>query len=170
MEKHELVDELGNKTGRILTNEEVCHIENIPKGYYVSVAGVVIMNNRNEVLLQKRSENKAVNPGKWEICGGKLNVGENFINAAIRETSEEIGILLNKEKLKPLCKGKRGKAYFAIYLTKNNLDINKCKIQKEELDEIKYFNINEIEKLEKEGFEWLESLKKFIKAEREEER
>ena len=44
MEKHELVDVEGNKTGKVLTHEEIRDINNIPKGYYMSVVGVVILN------------------------------------------------------------------------------------------------------------------------------
>ncbi|MCI9000533.1 MAG: NUDIX domain-containing protein [Clostridia bacterium] len=71
MEKHELVDENGNKTGKVLTHLEARDLNNIPDGYYISVVGVVILNEVNEILLQKRSSNKRVNPNKWGICGGK---------------------------------------------------------------------------------------------------
>lgn len=55
MEKHELVDINGNKTGKILTHVETRDINNVPDGYYISVVGVVIINENDEILLQKRS-------------------------------------------------------------------------------------------------------------------
>ena len=51
MEKHELVDRNGNKTGKILTHIEARNPDNIPEGYYISVVGVVIINTNNEILL-----------------------------------------------------------------------------------------------------------------------
>ena len=63
MEKYELVDKNGNKTGKILTQKESRDINNIPTGQYISVVGVVIINENNEILLQKRSKFKKVNPG-----------------------------------------------------------------------------------------------------------
>lgn len=44
MEKHELVDINGNKTGKILTHIEARNPNNVPDGYYISVVGVVIIN------------------------------------------------------------------------------------------------------------------------------
>ena len=45
MEKHELVDINGNKTGKILTHIEARDPNNVPNGYYISVVGVVIIND-----------------------------------------------------------------------------------------------------------------------------
>ena len=160
MEKHELVDKNGKKTGKILTHTEARNPDNIQKGYYISVVGVVIINENNEILLQKRSRLKRTNPNKWGICGGKVNLGETTIDAGIRETYEEIGILLNKDELKFLSMYSNEKAHFTIYYVRKNVDVNECKLQKEELEEIKYFKIKELPNLDNEGFEWLKSLKK----------
>ena len=160
MEKYELVDKNGNKTGKILTQIESRDINNIPTGQYISVVGVVIINENNEILLQKRSKCKKVNPGKWGICGGKVEIGETTLDAGIRETFEEIGIALNKSELKFLSTAKNEKAHFTVYYARKNVDINKCKIQEDELEELRYFKIEELENLDNEGFEWLENLKK----------
>lgn len=162
MEKHELVDGNGIKTGKIITNIQARDAKNIPDGYYVDVVGVVIINNKNEVLLQKRSKNKRNNPGKWGICGGKIDAGESTIDAGIRETFEEIGVILNKDDFKLLNIAKSEKVYFTVYYVKNNIDINKCKIQEKEVEELKYFKINEIDELEREPFEWLDKLKELF--------
>jgi 8-oxo-dGTP pyrophosphatase MutT (NUDIX family) len=97
MEKYELVDKEGKSTGKILTQEQ---LGNIPEGHYLPVVGVVIINDKKEVLLQKRSKSKRINPNKWGICGGKINFGENAIEAGIRETIEEIFVRLSKEEFK----------------------------------------------------------------------
>lgn len=162
MENHELVDEKGNKTGKILTHIEARNPKNIPVGYYVSVVGVVIINDKNEILLQKRSRFKRANPGKWGICGGKVDLGETPLDAGIRETLEEIGILLNKDELKFLSMDTNEKAHFTVYYVRKNVDIDECKIQEEELEEVRYFKIEELEELDNEGFEWLDDLKKII--------
>lgn len=162
MEKYELVDKNGNKTGKILTQIESRDINNIPTGQYISVVGVVIINENNEILLQKRSKFKKVNPGKWGICGGKVEIGETTLDAGIRETFEEIGIALNKSELKFLSTAKNEKAHFTVYYVRKNVDINKCKIREDELEELRYFKIEELENLDNEGFEWLDDLKKII--------
>lgn len=164
MEKHELVDKNGNKTGKILTHIEARNPNNVPIGYYISVVGVVIINENNEILLQKRSKFKRANPSKWGICGGKVDLGETPLDAGIRETLEEIGILLNKKELKFLSMDSNEKSHFTVYYVRKNVDVNECKLQEEELEEVKYFKIEELEDLDNEGFEWLEDLKKVVKG------
>lgn len=165
MEKHELVDINGNKTGKVLTHIEARDPNNVPNGYYISVVGVVIINESDEILLQKRSRFKRTNPSKWGICGGKVDLGETPLDAGIRETLEEIGILLNKDELKYLSMDTNEKSHFTVYYVRKNVDINECKLQEEELEAVKYFKIEELKDLDNEGFEWLESLKKAIEDE-----
>ena len=149
MEKHELVDINGNKTGKILTHIEARTPNNVPKGYYISVVGVVIINDKNEILLQKRSRLKRANPSKWGICGGKVDLGE-------------IGVFLDKKDLKFLSMDTNEKAHFTVYYVRKNVNINECKLQEDELEEVKYFKIEELQYLDNEGFEWLENLRKVI--------
>lgn len=164
MEKHELVDRNGNKTGKILTHIEARNPDNVPEGYYISVVGVVIINSNNEILLQKRSRLKIANPSKWGICGGKVDLGETPLEAGVRETLEEIGITLNRDDLKFLSMDTNEKAHFTVYYVRGDIDIDECKLQEEELEEVKYFKIEELEDLDNEGFEWLESLKKILEG------
>lgn len=162
MERHELVDVNGNKTGKILTHIEARDLNNVPKENYISVVGVIIINDKNEILLQKRSRTKRVNPSKWGICGGKVDLGETPLEAGVRETLEEIGIVLNKEELEFLSMDTNGKLHFTVYCVRKNVLIDKCKLQQEEVEEIKYFKIEELQNLDTEGFEWLDNLKKVI--------
>ncbi len=53
-----------------------------------------------EILLQKRAMTKVSKPGMYHIsAGGHVNVGETPVEAAARETLEEMGIALNTEEL-----------------------------------------------------------------------
>ena len=163
MEKHELVDKNGNKTGKILTHIEARDWNNVPSGHYISVVGVVIVNQNNEILLQKRSNQKRANPGKWGICGGKVDLGETPLEAAIRETLEEIGIELNPNELRFLNMDTNEKVHFTVYYIKKDIHVGECILQKEELEEVQYFKLEELQELDNEGFEWLENLKKVMK-------
>lgn len=45
-----------------------------------------------ELLWQQRSETMDNFPGKWDVsAGGHVNLGETFVDAAVREADEEIG-------------------------------------------------------------------------------
>lgn len=57
------------------------------------VAHVLVFDRQGRLLLQKRSVNKDVQPGKWDTSvGGHLDPGETYAAAAKREMFEELGI------------------------------------------------------------------------------
>lgn len=57
-------------------------------------------DGRIELLWQQRSEKLANFPGKWDVsAGGHVNLGETFVEAALREAWEEIGIKVRAEEL-----------------------------------------------------------------------
>lgn len=164
MEMHELVDINGRNTGKVLTHVEARNLYNIPDGYYLHIVGVVIVNSKNEVLLQKRSKFKRIKPGVWGVCGGKIDNGETPLDAGVRETFEEIGANISKENLKILNRQAipEEKIFCTTYYVIQDIDIDKCTLQKEEVDEVKYFKIDELETIENEGIEWLDKLKQII--------
>jgi isopentenyldiphosphate isomerase len=60
------------------------------------VAHVLVFNSAGQLFLQKRSDRKDVEPGKWDTSvGGHLHPGESYLAAARREMAEELGIRAN---------------------------------------------------------------------------
>ncbi len=58
-----------------------------------SVHVIVLHPDGQRILLQKRSQNKDIQPGKWDTAvGGHLACGENYEQAAVREMGEELGL------------------------------------------------------------------------------
>ena len=54
---------------------------------------VIVFHPDGRMLLQKRSMNKDIQPGKWDTAvGGHLVPGEDFEIAARREMQEELGV------------------------------------------------------------------------------
>lgn len=61
------------------------------------------VGNDYEILFQQRSM-KVDNPGEWDLsAGGHIKYGESLQDAAVREAKEEIGVDINKNKLKLAC-------------------------------------------------------------------
>ncbi len=84
----DLVDE----QGRILGQARRSEVHGNPALLH-QVVHVLVFNSRGELFLQKRAENKDVQPGKWDTSvGGHVDTGELPGAAARRELSEELGI------------------------------------------------------------------------------
>jgi len=56
------------------------------------IVHALLFNEKQEALLIRRSLSEDVLPGVWDIPGGTLHDGEDPIEGAIRETSEEVGL------------------------------------------------------------------------------
>ncbi len=88
MEYIDIFDENNNPTGQIKEKGKA-HEE----GDFHRTAHVWIINDKNELLLQKRSANKKSHPNCWDISGaGHIKAGESVIDGAIRELKEELGV------------------------------------------------------------------------------
>jgi 8-oxo-dGTP diphosphatase len=63
---------------------------------YIGVGGgVLIFNDKKEVLLMKRGKNSKNEVGYWNKVGGEVEYGEKVIDMIKRETKEEVGITIN---------------------------------------------------------------------------
>lgn len=54
----------------------------------------IIIDDDDKILILKRSVDSKTNPGKWELPGGKVDQGEPFDQALIREVEEETGLTI----------------------------------------------------------------------------
>lgn len=54
-----------------------------------TAGGVIIENDKNEILLQKRRDNSC-----WGIIGGAMEIGESIQETVMREAYEEAGIMV----------------------------------------------------------------------------
>lgn len=59
---------------------------------FVQAVRALLLNDKNEILLLKRSSSSSTNPGRWELPGGKIDSGESFDVALKREVFEETGL------------------------------------------------------------------------------
>ncbi len=105
--------------------------------------GVFVMNEKNQILLQKRSAMKKHNPNKWALCHGHVEVGESVEEAAMRELKEELGIKISA--LHPLATIENSPSHITYYFyTRQDKKKEEFILQKEEVAEVAWFDINEV--------------------------
>jgi len=167
MEKFDILDTDGTVIG--VTTREECH-----NGSFLlhGVVHVLVFTPAGELILQKRSRSKTIQPGKWDTSvGGHINTGETKYEAVAREAEEELGI--------------RGAVFEELYTYIMESDIERELVttfrciwdgpvnrNMEEIDEVDAFPPDEIERRMRTGFftpnfeeEW-EYYKKWLKDNR----
>ncbi|MDR2461935.1 MAG: NUDIX domain-containing protein [Mycoplasmataceae bacterium] len=137
-----VLDDNGNWLG-FLEKRGVVHEE---KKYYGNVAIWIIDRTTGDILIEKRSREKAHNPSKWALIGGHIVNHDTPEDTVFSEVKEEIGVKLNKKRIKKLCILKPVKSnkygfshHFYIIIPSK---IIKFRLQKEEVEKVKYINYN----------------------------
>jgi len=147
MENIDILDENGNKTGEILSREVVHQ-----KGLWHKTVHIWLVNDNNEILMQKRSSEKKTNPNKWTTStSGHLSAGDESRTGAVRELHEEIGVEIAEEELEYLFTVREEHIYtdlidreiVDVYLLRKNLCIEDFKLQKEEVSEVKWLTFED---------------------------
>ena len=136
IELRDLYDKDGNKTDRTYYKGDI-----ILKGYYPMVVMVVIRNSNGEFLMQKRVESKG---GDWGVTGGHPKSGETPIEGIITEVKEELGLDFSKDDFILYDSGCDGKDCYKMYFVNKDIDISDIMIQKEELSEVRWFSMAEL--------------------------
>lgn len=99
MPMEEEILEVVNEKGSVLRLAPRSEIHGDPSLIH-RVVHVLVFNERGELLLQKRSMNKDVAPGRWDTSvGGHVEPDEELAEAARREMQEELGISAEPEYL-----------------------------------------------------------------------
>ena len=136
----------GNFLG--IKTKSFCHSET--PGVYHKPVWIWIMNNEGEILVQKRALAKKKSPGKWDMpSAGHVEAGESPVQGCVRETEEELGIKCKPKDfifLKEIV-NQHGWELAQIYLLKTNTKIKDMKLQKAEVEQVKWLKYADFVKL-----------------------
>lgn len=125
------------------------------QGLWHRIIKVVLMDPDGNILLQRRGDH-VLSPGCWDFStAGHVDVGEDYMDSALRELQEEIGVegisLREINRLKYEHADEEGRIFrrFAVtYLGEINHDYA-FKIEPTEVAEIRWFTIDDAKKLTK---------------------
>ena len=144
----------GTKTGQKKSKSEIHR-----KGLFHSTVHVWIFTEEGNVLIQKRSKKKELNPGVWDVSvAGHIKFNENIKEAAKRETLEETGININTKDLLKIGVYRSinihptaiDKEFFHTYILKIDKNSINLDFKNNEVDDLKFISIEEMESLIKE--------------------
>ena len=122
-------------------------------GDFHRTAHVWIINDKKELLLQKRSPTKKTHPNFWDISGaGHIRTGETVIEGAIRELEEELGVKIKESDLKFISivkstKNPKNYEFQYVYLLECNNKIEEYIFEDNEVSEVKYVYFEDLEKM-----------------------
>ena len=151
-EYFDVLDENGNRTGEIKLRADV-HKD----GDWHKVVHIWIINQNNEILLQRRCPTKDSLPNMLDMaCAGHLTTEDDSITAALRELKEELNLDINPNQLNFIKTFKNRLRYsdtfinneFAdMYILKTNKKISEMKFQESEISEIMFIDFNKFKEM-----------------------
>lgn len=151
-EYFDILDENGNKTGQTKLRSEV-HRD----GDWHKAVNIWIINDKGDILLQRRCATKDSNPNMLDISSaGHLTAGDDSLSGAIRELKEELNIDIEPNELQFIKTIKRSSKYTStfinnefddLYILRTTKSIDDMKYQDEEISEIFYVPYKEFKSM-----------------------
>lgn len=146
MELLDLYDDNGNVTGKtIVRGDKSAKVE---PNEHIALATIFIQNSEGKFLIQKTSKEKG---DVFSTTGGHVASGETPLVTIKRETKEEIGVDIDSDEIEEYGYMMFDMPLRFIFYVKKNVDVNNLKLQKEEVDYVKYMSVEEIQELIQSG-------------------
>ena len=142
----DLYDENKNLTGEKIFRKKGEKSET-SKGRYTIVVLAIVENENDEILVQKTSARKK---GVWALPGGHVKSGQNSYEAIQEELLEEMNINVDIDEIKLFKTYKYENAFKDVFYIRKNYDLNKIKVEEDEVKQALYLSKDEILKLVKE--------------------
>lgn len=121
-------------------------------GEYRLVVHVCVFDSRGRLLIQRRTEEKTVWPGRWDVSvGGGVDTGETSRQAAEREFREELGYPLDLGGLRQSVTVNFDGGFDDFFILQKDLDLSALTLQREEVAEVRWAAEAETEAMVEEG-------------------
>ena len=113
MEIWDILDGNGYASGRTINRGEILN-----DGEYHLVVHIWIVDEDGNFLIQRRPATVEWMPNIWATTGGSAIQGENSLTAAVRETSEELGLQIHPNRFVLYKRQKRTNDFTDIWIIK----------------------------------------------------
>ncbi|GAL63830.1 NUDIX hydrolase [Algibacter lectus] len=145
----DIVSENGDQTGKVALKSEAHK-----NGWFHNTIHLWLFTRQGEILLQQRSHKKAIYPLLWDVsAAGHIDAGESIETAAIRETQEELGLLLKPTDLIKIGVNKHLTAYadgaiqdnefHHVFIAELKVNITELTAQEEEVEALKLVSFSQ---------------------------
>lgn len=138
MELLEVFDDNGNSIGKTVDRSARLELDD---GEHIALAVIFIENNLGEFLMQKTSKEKG---GLYSSTGGHVDHGETPLETIKREVKEEVGVNIDDDEIKEFGFISYDMPLRYLFYLKKNININDAKVQKEEVEFMKYISVDDI--------------------------
>ena len=139
----DLYDENKKLTGEKLFREKGTKLK-VPSNRYIVVVLAFIENSNGKFLFQMTSKRKN---NVWATTGGYVKSGQTSMEAIIEEIREELGIEIDYSEITLFKTYKYEDAFKDVFHIKKDIDVNKLKLQLNEVEYVKYLSKDEIMEL-----------------------
>ncbi len=108
-------------------------------GEYRVVVHVCVFDHQGRLLIQQRTPEKILWPGRWDVSiGGGVDAGETSRQAAEREFREELGYPLDLAGSRPFVTVNFPAGFDDFYIAVRDLDLEELTLQKEEVQAVRW--------------------------------
>lgn len=145
----DIYDENKRKTGKVAERD----VTVMKDGEYHIVVNGIILNLKNEILIDKRRLDKKFG-GLWECSGGSILKGETSLEGVLRELREELGIVFSEDEAIFLKEIKRVKVpcdFKDLWLFRRDIRDEEITMPDGEAIEFKWVSIDEFVRLFERG-------------------
>lgn len=146
MELWDIYNAKREKTGKTIVRGQ-----KLKEDEYHLVVHIWIINSSGNFLIQKRAACVKIKPNMWAMTGGSAITGDDSPSACIREMYEEIGIKADMNNAKVAFTVTREDNFCDVWVIRQDFDINQCKMQAEEVSDLKWVSADEIRRMVEEG-------------------
>ncbi|NOY35460.1 MAG: NUDIX domain-containing protein [bacterium] len=127
-----------------------CPRKNHAEGKLHRETSVLIVNLNNEILVQKRADNDRLDYS----ASGHFPFNEDYLEGAIREVQEELGLNIPKSKFVKISKhridyskGCVNNRFVTLWESKGDYKIKDMKIDPSEVKSVKYMTVSELKRI-----------------------